>query len=206
MPAYRPTSPDALVDLCVEAVTRRPGVVVAGIDGADAAHPTDLAARVAQVLRTTGRAAAVVAVGDYVRPASVRKEYGHTDTESYRTMWFDWAALDREVVTALRAERRWLPRLWDPVTDRSPRDRPRPAAPDQVVLLAGPMLLGRGLDLAPTVRLEMSAAALRRRTPESDHWTVDAVLEHAAQVGDIADLTVRYDHPDRPAVIDGRTG
>ncbi|MGU3294462.1 hypothetical protein [Williamsia sp. M5A3_1d] len=200
MPAYRSTTPDGLVDLCVEVISRRPGVVVAGVDGADAARPIELAERIAQALRATGRAAAVVAVDDYVRPASVRKEFGHTDTESYRTMWFDWAALDREVVTAVHADRQWLPRLWDATTDRSPRDRPRPAAADQVVLVAGPMLLGRGLDIAPTVRLEMSAAALRRRTPASDHWTIDALVDHAEEVAAVADITVRYDHPDRPAV------
>ncbi|KQR98706.1 hypothetical protein ASG12_09945 [Williamsia sp. Leaf354] len=200
MPTYRPTTPDALVDLCVEVITRRPGVVVAGVDGADAARPTDLAERVTAALRATGRAAAVVALGDYVRPASVRKEFGHTDTESYRTMWFDYAALDREVITAVHRSGSWLPRLWDEATDRSPRDRPTTATDDQVLIIAGPMLLGRGLALSPTVRLEMSAAALGRRTPDADRWTVDALVEHTADVGDLADISVRYDHPDRPAV------
>lgn len=64
------------------------------------------------------------------------------------------------------------------------------------------MLLGRGLDFDVTVVLTMSRAALERRTRPEDHWTIDAVLEHAVldHSGADADVLVRYDHPTRPAV------
>ncbi|GAA1464095.1 hypothetical protein [Williamsia maris] len=200
MPTYRPTTPADLVQACVTAFAERSGPVVGAIDGADAAHPDRLADDVAAALRASGRPAAVVRVVDYIRPASVRMEFGRTDTESYRTLWFDYDALDREVITAVRGSGVWLPRLWDERTDRSPRDRPMTAGPDQVVIVAGPMLLGRGLALSPTVRLTMSAAALRRTTPSDDEWTVEAVIEHERSVHDEADLTVRYEHADRPAI------
>ena len=199
MPTYRPTTPAGLVEACVAVFAERPGRVVGGIEGADAAHPDRLADDVAAALRASGRPAAVVRVVDYIRPASVRMEFGRTDTESYRTAWFDYDALDREVVTALRDTGVWLPRLWDERTDRSPRDRPVSAAPDQVVIVAGPMLSGRGLDLSPTVTLTMSEAALRRTTPTDAAWTVDAVVDHARTAVE-ADVTVRYEHADRPAI------
>ncbi len=200
MPTYRPITPDGLVDTCVALFASHPDVVIGGIDGAPAADPGRLAELVAAALRASGRAAAVVHLGDYIRPASVRLEYGHADTESFRTMWFDYSALDREVIIAVHRSGVWLPRLWDEQTDRSPRDRPRTAAADQVLIVAGPMLLGRGLSLAPTVRLEMSAAALRRATPAESAWTVDAIVEHADRGDDVPDLIVRYEHADRPAI------
>ena len=201
MPTYRPTTPDGLVQTCAAMFAERRGPVVGAIDGADAAHPDRLADAVAASLRASGRPAAVVRTSDYIRPASVRMEFGRTDTESYRTLWFDWDALDREVVTALRDTDVWLPRLWDERTDRSPRDRPLTAGPDQVVIVAGPMLTGRGLDLSPVVRLTMSEAALRRTTPEDDAWTVDALVEHERTTHGSGDLIVRYEHSDRPAVM-----
>ena len=201
MTTYRPTTPDGLVQACVAAFADRRGPVVGAIDGADAAYPDRLADDVAAALRASGRPAAVVRIVDYIRPASVRMEFGRTDAESYRTLWFDYEALDREVLTALRDHGVWLPRLWDKRTDRSPRDRPMTAGPDQVVIVAGPMLLGRGLRLSPIVRLTMSEGALRRTTPSDGEWTVEAVVEHERSVHDEADLTVRYEHADRPAIM-----
>ncbi len=201
MPTYRPTTPDGLVQACVAVFDSLRGPVVGAIDGADAAHPDRLADDVAASLRGSGRPAAVVRVVDYIRPALVRMEFGRTDSESYRTLWFDYDALDREVITALRESGVWLPRLWDERTDRSPRDTPETAGPDQVVIVAGPMLLGRGLALSPTIALTMSEAALRRTTPADDAWTVDAVVDHARTADDQADVTVRYEHADRPAIM-----
>ncbi|SIR87243.1 nucleoside/nucleotide kinase family protein [Williamsia sterculiae] len=198
MPDFRPSSPDDLVVAVADLAARGTGRIVVAIDGADAATPDVLGDRAAAVLRATGRPAEVVALRDFIRPASVRMEWGHTDPESFRTAWFDYAALDREVLGALRDHGRWLPRLWDEVTDRSPRDRPRVAADDQVVFVCGPMLLGRGLRFDATVGLQMSRAALLRTTPDDAAWTVDPLLDH--HPGAIPDLLVRYDHPDRPAV------
>ena len=136
----------------------------------DAADPVEFAQRVATELRTRGRAADVVDLHDFVRPASLRLEHGRTDPYSYRHDWFDYAAVDREVLRAVREHRRWLPRLWDERTDRSARERPRRAAKDQILVVAGPMLLGRGLDFDVTVVLTMSRGALERRTRPEDHW------------------------------------
>ncbi|MEE4022918.1 hypothetical protein V1Y59_07515 [Gordonia sp. PKS22-38] len=200
MPTFSPITPDGLVELGAELATRRPQRrVVLLVDGPDAAAPTDLADRIAERLTTLGRPAAVVSSADYLRPASLRLEYGHTDTESYRTIWFDFDAMRREVIDTLRDRGQWLPRLWDPRRDRSFRDRPREAAPDQVLLVAGPMLLGSGLHADATLALRLTAGALHRRTPDDQSWTIPALLDHDRDAP-APDVEVRYDHPDRPAV------
>ncbi|WP_299574510.1 hypothetical protein [uncultured Williamsia sp.] len=196
---YRPLSPDGLVEACVDAVDELPGRRVVAVDGPDAADPVALAETIALRLRVGGRAADVVDLHHWLRPASTRMEWGRTDAESYRTVWFDLAAIGREVIDGLRSTGEWLPRLWDPQRDRSFRDVPSPAGPDQVVLLAGPMLVGSALDIDLTVALRMTAGALRRRTPEDGHWTIAPLLAHEDETGP-ADIEVRWDHPDRPAV------
>ncbi|MEU8898265.1 hypothetical protein AB0C65_20585 [Nocardia sp. NPDC048505] len=196
MPEFTAITPTALADLIAARAADLPGHAVVAIDGADAADPVPLARAVAERLRTGGRPAAVVSLHDYVRPASLRLEYDPTDEFTYRTAWFDYAALRREVLVALREQDRWLPALWDERADRSARARHRGAAPDTVLLVAGPMLLGRDLDFDLTVALRMSEGALRRRTPPADQFTVAAVLAHQAD----PDILVAWDHPDRPAV------
>ncbi|MDL9947548.1 hypothetical protein QSJ19_18560 [Gordonia sp. ABSL11-1] len=198
MPNLQPISPDGLVDLVAGLAADRPGRRIVAVDGADAARPVSLAAAVADRLVASGRAASVVAMADFLRPASLRLEFGHADTESYRTIWFDHAAVRREVVDALRSSGQWLPRLWDPLRDRSFRDAPRAAATDQVLVLAGPMLRGSGLAVDATVALVMSEGALRRRTPDTEQWTIPALLENARDAPP-PDIEVRYDHPERPA-------
>jgi len=176
-----------------------PSRAVVAIDGADAAGPLDFAEPVRAAIRADGRAAHIVSLHDFVRPASLRLEYGRADEESYRTMWFDYAALRREVIDSLRESGRWLPRLWDAASDRSARDRIRIAGSDDVVLVAGPMLLGRGLGFDVTVRLDLSPGALERATASEDRWTVRALLDHDAST-EQPDVFVRWDHPDRPAI------
>ncbi|GAC68838.1 hypothetical protein [Gordonia soli] len=199
MTVYAPVTPIGLTNRCADACVGLGGPVVVAVDGPDAAHPATLAGEVADVLRSRGRAADVVRVADFIRPASVRMEYGATDPDTYLDGWFDYPAIDREVVSALRRDGRWLPRLWDAVADRSFRDRRRQADADQVVLVAGPMLLGRGLGFEVTVRLQMSEAALRRRTPDDQQWTIAPLLTQALGAP-TADIEVRYEHPDRPAI------
>lgn len=200
MPRYEPLTPAELTARIAARVLNRPGRTVIGIDGADAAEPVLPAEALVAALRDTGRDAAVVALHDYVRPASLRFEYGRTDPDTYRHGWFDYPALDREVLRALREHGRWLPALWDERADRSARAAVRPAAANTVLVVAGPMLLRRGLGFDLTVRLELTEAALRRRTPESAQWTVPALLAHAAEHPADADFTARWDHPDRPAL------
>lgn len=204
MTVFSPVTPDVLVELVVDRASAEPGVRVVAISGADAADPVGFAERVAARLRLSGRPAAVVSLHEYVRPASLRFEHGHRDGYSYRTGWFDYPALHREVVVALRERRQWLPRLWDESTDRSARASILDAGPGQVLLLAGPMLHGRELGTDVVVRLMLSVNALRRRTAPDDLWTIDPLLAHDAANDATVDMWVRYDHPDRPAVSDGR--
>nr|WP_246442723.1 hypothetical protein [Rhodococcus triatomae] len=197
-------SPDLLITTVAAFCRATAGRVVVAVDGADAANPVTLATAVAADLRAAGRPAAVVDLHDFVRPASVRLEHGRHDPHAYRDAWFDYSSLHREVLAGLHTRGAYLPRLWDEHTDRSARARVRPAAPDHVVLVAGPMLLGRSLPFDVTVLLETSTAALRRRTPAEDGWTVPALAEHGRTVTEAPDVVVRYDHPDRPAILVAR--
>ncbi|GGK40177.1 hypothetical protein [Nocardia camponoti] len=200
MPTFTPITPSALAGLVAERLTELPGRRVVAVDGADAARPTEFAELVVAAVRATGRSAAAVSLHDYVRPASLRMEYGRTDELSYRTAWFDYAAIDREVLTSLRESARWLPALWDEATDRSARARVVQAPEDQVLLVAGPMLLGRALPFDLSVRLELSEPALRRTTPPDEHWTLPALATHTRLSREEATWTARWDHPARPAL------
>lgn len=200
MPHFDPITPDGLVELITDRIHELSGRVLIAIDGADAAEPVVIADRIGTALRDTGRAAEVVSLHDYVRPASLRMEFGRTDEMSYRTAWFDYAALDREVIRALRADARWLTALWDEERDRSARSPIRTAAPGTVLLVAGPMLLGRDLDFDLTVHLDMSEPALHRRTAPDDRWTIPALLHHHRDNPSTPTFFIRWDHPDRPAL------
>ncbi|WP_068269931.1 hypothetical protein [Aldersonia kunmingensis] len=199
MPNFTPTTVDGLVASIADRARAFEHRAVLAVEGADAAHPVPFAERICATLRAEGRPAAVVALADFIRPASVRLEYGHTDEQSYRTAWFDYTALQREVVDGLRVRGRWLPRLWDARTDRSPRAALQSAGPSDVVIVAGPMLRGRGLRFDLTVALAMSEPALRRNTAPDELWTVAALMRHERDA-EPADIAVRWDHPDRPAV------
>lgn len=199
-----PIFPDLLVESIVDSCPDGARSIVV-IDGADAARPVDFATRTAEHARSRGRPAAVVDLHDYVRPASIRFEYSRTDESSYRTLWFDYDALVREVIAPLGpgGGGHFLPRLWDEATDRSARARTTSAAANQIVLIAGPMLLGRGLNVDLSVQLRLSANALRRRTSAPDQWTCAPLLEYYESLDGSAerpDLLVRWDHPDRPAL------
>ncbi|OZF44127.1 hypothetical protein CH293_24170 [Rhodococcus sp. 14-2470-1b] len=172
------------------------------IDGVDAARPVEFALSVRDLVGASGRHCDVIDLHDYVRPASLRFEYSRTDESTYRTAWFDFAAVEREIVAPMRAGGRgtFLPRLWDESADRSARASLVDAAPDHVLLIAGPMTLGRIPDVAVTVHLKISEATMRRRTPEADAWTVAPLLEFYAGAP-TADVVVRWDHPNRPAIL-----
>ncbi len=200
MPTFTPISPTALARLVADRLVELPGRRVLAVDGADAAEPVELGRRIVAALTDRGRSAAVVSVHDFVRPASLRMEYGRDDEWSYRTAWFDYAALRREILDAVRADGRWLPALWDEQRDRSARAAIRPAQADLVLVLAGPMLLGRGLDFDLTLRLELSEQAALRLTPADQRWTLPAVRDHTAENPEDATWTVRWDHPDRAAL------
>ncbi|WP_460991125.1 nucleoside/nucleotide kinase family protein [Sinomonas soli] len=202
MPSYAPMTPGALVSMVVDRCLARPGRTRVAVDGADAAAPADLARRIAARLRPAGRAAKVVELKDFMLPASQRLEFGRQDPDSYRERWFDFGALAREVLDPLAAPgpAQWLPRLRDPETDRSVRDRRQPAPDGLVLLAAGPMLLGHWLDFDLSVALQVDERVLRERTPAELAFTVDGVLEHERERSEEPDILVRYNHPERPAV------
>jgi hypothetical protein len=54
------------------------------------------------------------------------------------------------------------------------------------------------------VHLALSRAALDRRTPAEDRWTLSAYERYADEVDpeSSADVVVRWDNVDRPAIID----
>lgn len=197
-----PLTPERLADEVVGLVAARPGRVRLAVDGPPPTRPEALAARVAEDLRTLGRAAVVVAAADFLRPASVRLEHGREDPDELLDGWLDAAGLRREVLDPAASTGRVLPRLWDAAADRAFRDGYAQLPPDGVVVVAGALLLGRGLPFDLAVHLHMGSAALARRTPDDERWTLPAHARYAAERDPAgqADLVVLADHPDRPAV------
>ncbi|MGW3470266.1 uridine kinase [Saccharopolyspora sp. NPDC000995] len=203
----RPIAPDLLAAEVVERIDALPGRWArVAVDGAPAADTGDFANHLVEPLRTLGREVVRVRTSDYVRPASLRLEHGHRDANSFYESWFDLAGLTREVLTPLAEGGNGLvlPALWDAGADRSPR-LPRICLPDRgVAIVDGPLLLGANLAFDFTVHLWLPEAALERRTPEADRWTLPAFGRYAKEVGpdNVADYVVRVDRPGRPAVID----
>lgn len=201
MPNFVPLDPDALVELIGERCLGFGGRARVAIDGPPAAKPQALAERTAGWLRQSGRPAAVVDLEDFQLPASQQLEYGR-DPESYASHWFDYQALRREVLNPMAPKAQgpawWLPRLRDARADRSVRDGRRKALPDMIILVAGPMLLGQWLDFELSVALSMDRTVLERRTPPESRFTLPALVHHQLELD--ADIIVRYNHADRPAV------
>ncbi|MEV5609209.1 uridine kinase [Streptomyces sp. NPDC052225] len=172
-------------------------------DGAPAARPGDLAARVADALRLRGRTSLVVGTEGFLRPASLRFEYGRQDVEAYYGGWFDTGALWREVFGPLEPDGtgRVLPDLWDPVTDRATRSPYAQLPPGGALLLHGPLLLNHWFPFDLTVHVQLSPGALRRRTPEDEQWTLPAFARYDTETGPAAaaDVVVRADDPRHPA-------
>ncbi|WP_436736398.1 uridine kinase [Streptomyces sp. BBFR102] len=205
---FEPISRDRLAGLLAARVDGLPSAEGAtrtrvGVDGADAAGPGRLAAELAEQLRARGRPVLTVPTRGFLRPASLRYEYGHRDPDSYRDSWFDEGALWREVFDPLDAggSGTVLPDLWDPATDRATRSARRALPPGGVLLLHGPMLLGRWFPFDLTVHLHLTPAALRRRTPAGEQWTLPALARYAEEAEPVAaaDVVVRLDDPERPA-------
>ncbi|MEB3961671.1 uridine kinase [Streptomyces kunmingensis] len=176
-------------------------------DGAPAARPGDLAARVAEALRVRGRTCLPVGTEGFLRPASLRYEFGHEDEESYYSGWFDTGALWREVFGPLEPDGtgRVLPDLWDPVTDRATRSPYVQLPPGGALLLHGPFLLNHWFPFDLTVHVSLTPGALRRRTPEADRWTLPAFARYESETGpgERADIVVRADDPRHPAWSQG---
>ncbi|MFD4633419.1 uridine kinase [Streptomyces sp. NPDC058284] len=180
-----------------------PRVAVDGAPVGGTGGTGELARRVGDALRLRGRDALVVGTEGFLRPASLRFEYGREDVETYYGGWFDTGALWREVLGPLDpgGTGRVLPDLWDPVADRATRSPYVPLAPGGTLLLHGPLLLGHWFPFDLTVHVRLSPGALRRRTPEGERWTLPAFERYEDEVGPaaVADVVVRADDPRHPA-------
>jgi hypothetical protein len=203
----RPVSADLLIEELADrfAGERPTGRLRVAIDGAPAAGPAALADALVDPLRVRGRPAVRVDAGDFLRPASVRLESGRTNPDSFYDGWLDEPALRREVLDPAGpgGSGRIVTRLWDARADRATREPYSELAPTAVVLVSGPLLLGGGLPFDASVHLEMSAAALARRTPPEDRWTLPAYARYEGEVdpASFADVVVRLNDPRRPALV-----
>jgi hypothetical protein len=203
----RPVSFDVLVEdladrLAAASPDRRLRVA---FDGAPAADPGALADALVDPLRVRGRPAVRVSTDDFLRPASVRLEFGRTNPDTYYAGWFDEAALSREVLgpAGPGGSGRVVTRLWDAGADRATREPYTELPPTAAVLVSGTLLLGAGLDFDVTVHLSLSPGALRRRTAPELHWTLPAYERYDDEVdpASFADVVVRVDDPRRPALV-----
>jgi len=193
--AWQPVAAADLPRILADALLDLPGRVRVAVDGPPCADPSTLAASLADLLRTRGRAAVHVRADLFWRDASLRLEHGRQDVTSYPS-WLDADALRREVLDAGKA---YLPSLRDPSTNRSTRELQRPLPEDAVVLVSGGFLLARGLPFERTVHLAVSPAARARRTPGEDAWTLPAFDDYdETALG--ADVVIKLDDPRRPAL------
>jgi hypothetical protein len=200
-----PVSRESLLAHVVGLVTARPGraPVRLLVDGHPATRPGVLADGLVAPLRAAGRPVARIRTEDFLRPASLRLEHGRRDPDALLDGWVDAGALNREVLTAVVESGRYLPTLRDPVTDRSTRATPVPAAPGQVVVVSGTLAMGLGLDVDLTVHLALTRPAETRGTPLADAWQLAAYDRYRREVGPerTADVVVRYDDPRHPALV-----
>jgi hypothetical protein len=202
----RPVSFEVLVDELADRVAAAGEAHVrVAIDGAPAAGPERLADALVDPLRVRGRPAVRIVAGDFLRPASVRLEFGRTNPDTFYAGWLDEPGLRREVLDPAGpgGTGRILPRLWNPATDRAAREPYRELKPGAVLLVSGPLLLGAGLPFDLSVHLEMSEAALRRRSTPDDRWTLPAYERYREEVDPaaFADVVVRVDDPRHPAMV-----
>lgn len=210
---FRPVSPEALTAHLVALVRAFPPsahAVRVIIDGAPATDPHRLADSLVDPLKGLGRTPLRVRAETFWRDASLRLEYGRQDELSYYDGWLDVDALRREVLDPLgpAGDGGWLPSLRDPVTNRSTRAVREIAPPGAVLLLSGSLLLVPDeLGNVPfpaeiVVHLSASAAALARRTPADDAWTlpVYARYDREARPASRSDVVVRVEDPRHPAL------
>lgn len=203
----RAISPALLVERIADRVAQEPrdAWVRVAIDGAPAAGPGRLADDLVDPLKLRGRPVLRVSADDFLRPASLRLEFGRTDPDVFYSEWLNAEALVREVLGPLErgGSGRVLPSLWDVATDRASRADYVDLPPGGVLLLDGALLLGRGLPLDVTVHLWLSEGALTRRTPADQLWTVPAYERYSDEVDPsvVADIVVRMDDARHPALL-----
>jgi hypothetical protein len=201
----QPTTPDGVVAHVVERVLARPDGVPARmvVDGHPSTRPAELADALVVPLEAAGRPVARVRTRDFLRPRSLRLEQGRRNPDSLLDSWLDVGALNREVLRAVVTDGRYLPSLRDPDTDRATRAPYVDAPAGTIVVLDGSLVLGRGLDVDLTVHLALRPDTETRRTPLDDAWTLGAYTRYRREVAPErrADVVVRVDHTDRPALV-----
>jgi hypothetical protein len=204
----RPISRSALLTELADrlAAARPPGHLRVAVDGPPAADPDGLAADLVGPLRERGRPALHVPAAGFLRPAALRLEFGRHNPDAFYTDWLDEAGLRREVLDPAGpgGTGRVLPVLFDAARDRAARTPYHVLEPGTVVLISGALLLGGGLPFDVTVHLALTPAALARRTPADDAWTLPAYHRYAAEVdpAGFADVVLRCDDPRRPALVE----
>ena len=204
----RPVSPETLAEeLADRLAAGNPGAFQrVAVDGSPAAEPDAFADALVDPLRVRGRPAVRISTADFLRPASVRLEFGRTDPGSFYDGWVDEAGLRREVLdpTGPGGSGRVITRLWDATTDRAAREPYITLPPGTVVIVSGALLLGGGLQFDFAVHLDVSPAALARRIPDELHWTIPAYARYRDEVdpASFADLVVRVDDLKHPAVVE----
>jgi hypothetical protein len=175
-----------------------PGIVRVAVDGPPALDPDAFAASLVDPLRALGRPVAHVRASAFWRDASLRLEHGREDWESYLG-WLDADALAREVLEPALTRGSYLPSLRDAASNRATREPPRAVEPGTVLLVSGAFLLGSGLPFDHTIHLAGSAAALERRTPPDQAWTLPAFEAYDRSVGpaEQAEVVVKLErrHP-----------
>lgn len=176
------------------------------IDGWGVTDPAAVAAELIAPLRAAGRPAVLVRAADFLRPASVRWEFGREDPDALLDLALDSGALIREVLDPWEAGAGYLPALWDAAQDRSARRRVEPVPPDGVLLLAGELLLGRWLPVDLSVHLALRPDMLARRLLAGQHWLLPADARYREEVDpeSVADVVIRVDHAARPGWVTER--
>ena len=174
-----------------------------------AADAAALADAVAEAVRGTAVPVARVRADDFLRARSLRLEYGRDDPDAFHDLWYDVAALRREVLDPLGAggDGRFLPRLRDPGTDRAVKVPPVEAAPGTVLVLDGRFLLRDDVRDAFDVTVHLDVSPRRPRAPAAGGRGGAGAAGLGPLPGRVgpagrADVVVRFDHPDRPAVVE----
>jgi hypothetical protein len=201
----RPISVEALTREIAARVLEFDARARVAIDGAPAVDPDGLADAVVEELRNRGRFAMHVAERDFLLPASQRFELGRNSPYGFYEGWRDLAGLRREVLDPadIDGSGRVLPALWRTDIDRSARASYVDVPPGGVVIVSGEFLLGAGLPFELEVHLDASAAALARRTPAEEAWTLPAYERYRIEVNPatFADVVVRMEDPRHPALV-----
>jgi hypothetical protein len=197
----RPVTPEALAEVVAARLLDRPGLLRVAVDGPPWAGAHDLADALLTPIRLAGRSAGVVRAESFWRDASLRLEHGRANSEAFGE-WLDAAALKREVLDRAVERSSYLPSLRDPGTNRATREAPVPLPGDAVIMVTGPFLLGRGLPFDASVHLALTPGARSRRVPADERWTLSAfdAYDAAVRPAEVADIVVRYDDPQHPAV------